>query len=354
MDAHEKLIVTSLSKHATEAPSDEDLLAAVHHRLQRRRTGRTIGAAVLACAVVATAITATHSITSELRSDPEVAQSGAPDAGWRWESYKTVQVQVPADWSQYVSGPAPCTAISSSNSSSSNKPVIGRFNGWLGPSSYVCEDAVLPANRRQQYLWFNDVQAPGIKQYDANWTEETRIVGGVKISVLTQDDALRRRILDSARPITGTDYYGCLPTDSGARGNGLDPADRITTASICEYWQNTLVAGSVLNGEQAAELARRLAASPIGRPPSGWAKGCNDPDQRTFVVTLKGRSKSYPVRITYALCYVDRVFTFPVDDGGTERHTDSTTLDLIRQGTHNQHQPSDLFDPAGPLTPSPR
>jgi len=349
MDAHEKLIVTSLSKHATEAPSDEDLLAAVHHRLQRRRTGRTIGSAVLACAVVATAITATHSISGELRTDSAVAH---PDAGWRWESYKTVQVQVPADWSQYISGPAPCTAIASSNSSSS-KPVVGRFNGWLGRSSYVCEDAVLPAERRLQYLWFNDVQAPGIKQYDAGWTEETRIVGGVKISVLTQDDALRRRILDSARPITGTDYYGCFPTDSGPRGNGLDPADRMTSASICEYWQNTLVAGSVLTGNRAAELARRLVGAPAG-PPLKWAEGCNDPDQRTFVVTLKGSTKSDPVRITYALCYVDRTFTFPVDDGGTERHTDSTTLDLIRQGTHNEYQPSDLFDPAGPLTPSPR
>jgi len=353
MDAHEKLIVTSLSKHATEAPSDADLLAAVHHRLHRRRTGRTIGAAVLACAVVATAITATHSLTTDLRTDPEVARPAAPDAGWRWESYKTVQVQVPQEWAQYVSGPAPCTWIEGPGSGSI-KPVIGRFNSWLGPSSYVCEDAVRPVNVRQQYLWFNDVQAPGIKQYDAGWTEETRLVGGVKLSVLTQDDALRKRILDSARPITGTDYYGCSPTDSGPRGSGVDPGDRIGSASICEYWQNTLVAGSVLDGDRATKLAQRLTTAPTGPPPAKWAEGCSDPDQRTFVVTLNGRTKSYPVRITYALCYVDGTFWFPVDDGATQRHTDSVTLDLIRQGTHNQHQPSDLFDPAGPLTPTPR
>ncbi|GAB2675909.1 hypothetical protein [Kribbella swartbergensis] len=359
MDAHEKLIATSLSRHATEAPSDEDLLVAVHHRLQRRRTGRVIGAAVLACAAVATAITAAHSLSSDLRTDPEVARPAAPDAGWRWESYKTVQVQVPADWTQYVSGPAPCTAIGGSRSDS----VVGRFNGWLGPSSYVCEDAVLPLERRSQYLWFDDVQAPGVKRYDAGWSEETRLVAGVKISVLTQDDALRRRILDSARPITGTDYYGCAPTDSAPRGTGLDPDDRITSASICEYWQNTLVAGSMLNGARATKLAQRLAASPAGPPPGGWAKGCDDPDQRTFVVTLNSSTKTYPVRVSYALCYIDhkgRTWTsraalwFPTDDGVTERHTDSVTLDLIRQGAHRQHQPSDLFDPAGPLTPSPR
>jgi hypothetical protein len=346
MDAHEKLIVTSLSKHAREAPSDEDLLAAVHHRLHRRRTGRAIGAAVLACAVVATAITAPHSLPGELRTDPQAAR---PDAGWRWESYKTVQVQVPADWSQYISGPAPCTTFSSSS-----KPIIGRYNGWLGKAGYTCEDAVLPAKQRRQYLWFNDVQAPGIKQYDAGWTEETRLVAGVKVSVLTQDDALRRRILDSAHPITGTDYYGCHPTDSGPRGTGLDAGDRITSGGICEYWNNTLVAGSTLTGDAATELAQRLATAPEGPPPVEWATGCQDPAQRTFVVNLHGRSKSYAVRVTYALCYVDRDFYFPTDDGITPRHTDGITSDLIRQGIHNPNEPSKLFDPARPLTPSPR
>jgi hypothetical protein len=351
MDSRERLIVASLSKHAAEAPSDERLLGAVQHRLRRRRTGRALGAVVLACVVVATAITATHSTSGELRTDPEVARPGAADPGWRWESYKTVQVQVPVDWTQYVSGPAPCTAIGGSRPAG---PVVGRFNGWLGPSSYVCEDAVLPIEQRSPYLWFDDVQAPGVKQYDGAWAEETRLVAGAKISVLTQDDGLRRRILDSARPITGTDYYGCLPTDSGSRGRGLDPDDRITSASICEYWQNTLVAGSVLNGERAAKLAQRLTTAPAGPPRVEWAEGCQDPAQRTFVVTLHGRTKSYPVRVTYALCYVDRTFWFPTHDGLTQRHTDSVTLDLIRQGAHRQHQPSDLFDPAGPLTPSPR
>ncbi|MGW1343186.1 hypothetical protein ACWCOV_19190 [Kribbella sp. NPDC002412] len=349
MDAHEQLIVMSLSKHATDAPSDDDLLAAVHFRLRCRRTGRTIGAAVLACAAVATAITATHSIT-DIRTDPQAARPGTPEAGWRWESYKTVQVQVPSDWTQHVSGPAPCPAFPSPG----GKPIIGRNNDWLGKWGYTCEEAVLPVERRQQYVWFNDVQAPGVKEYDAGWTEETRLVAGVKISVLTKDDALRKRILDSARPITGTDYHGCAPTDSGPRGTGLDATDRITSAGICEYWNNTLVAASPLTGGQATKLAQRLATAPEGAPPGGWLEGCSDNDQRTFVVTLHGRTQSYPVRVTYDLCYGDGTFYFPTTDGVTERHTDPATLDLIRQNVHNPHQPSDLFDPAGPLTPSPR
>jgi hypothetical protein len=346
MDATEDLIAASLSQHAADAPSDEHLLSTVHHRLHRRRVGRTIGAAVLACAAVATAITATHSLTTELRTDPQIARPGTPEPGWRWESYRTAQVQVPASWTQYISGPAPCTTFANSA-----VPTIGRLNGWLSKNWYTCTDAVMPLDRRQPYVWFNDVQAPGIKQYDAGWTEETRLVAGTKISVLTKDDALRRRILDSALPITGTDYYGCSPTAPGPHGTGLNAKDQITTANICEYWHGSLISGSQLAAGPATAFAQRVNSSPEGSPPAR-AEGCGNTDQRTFVVTLHGRASSYPVWITADYCAEDH--SFPTDDGTTQRRADATTLDLIKQGVHRPDQPSDLFDPVRPLTPSPR
>jgi hypothetical protein len=134
----ERLIADSLAKHAADAPTDAHLLDTVHARLHRPRTGRTIGAAVLAAAAVATAITAAHSLT-ELRTDPQVSRPAPPDPGRRWESYKTMQVQVPSNWTQYISGPAPCTTFANSA-----VPSIGRFNDWLGKYGYTCEDAVLP------------------------------------------------------------------------------------------------------------------------------------------------------------------------------------------------------------------
>ena len=67
MDVSEKLIADSLSRHAADAPSDAELLPGVHRRLRRRRSGRTIGAAVLASAVIATAITASHNLSTELK-----------------------------------------------------------------------------------------------------------------------------------------------------------------------------------------------------------------------------------------------------------------------------------------------
>lgn len=346
MDAAERLVEASLSQHAADAPADDHLLSVVHQRLRRRRTGRTVGAAVLACAAVATAITATHSLTSQLRTDPQVTRPGPPAAGWRWESYKTVQVQVPSGWTQYISGPAPCTTFANSA-----VPSIGRLSGWLSRTWYTCGDAVLPQNRRQPYVWFDDVQAPGTKQYDAGWTEETRLVAGTKISVLTKDDALRRRILESARPITGTDYYGCAPTDLGPHGTGLNAKDQFTSANVCEYWHGSLVSGSQLAARTATAFAQRVNSSPEG-PQSARAAGCGNIDQRTFVVTLHGRATSYPVWIIADYCIEDH--TFATDDGTTQRRADAATLDLIQQGVHKPNQPSDIFDPVRPLTPSPR
>ncbi|RZU14190.1 hypothetical protein EV645_5054 [Kribbella rubisoli] len=325
MDRSEQLIADSLSKHAADAPSDDRLLAGVHTRLRRRRTGRTIGAVVIAAAAVATAITATH---LELRTDPQIAQN--PQTGWRWESFRTVQVQVPARWTQYVSGPAPCTFLGNSA-----VPTIGRLNGWPASKVYTCNTAVLPLARRQPYLWFNDVQAPGIKRYDGGWTEETRVVGGVKLSVLTKDDVLRRTILGSARPITNTDYYGCTARQP-ADGPTGKPTAQITAASICEYWNGSLIAGSEVQSDKALALADQLLNASTPRPAPQPAS-CQD-EAREYVIHLRADNQSWPVHVPYTVCSINN---WP-------------GLDLIRSGPHQQIQGADLFDPVKPIPSLPR
>lgn len=323
MDASEKLIADTLSKHAADAPADDHLLSVVHARLRRRRTGRSIGAVVVAAAVVATAVTASQNLSTELHTDPPTAVAPAP--GWHWESFKTVQVQVPSSWTQYVSGSAPCPAALGS-------PVIGRFNDWLGGRRLPCAAAVLPLTERQDYLWFNDVQAPGIKRYDGGWTEETRLVGGVKLSVLTRDDALRKRILDSARPITGTDYYGCTPRDPGDQPGKLGE-DEVTSISVCEYFKNSLVAGSSMPADQVTKFTSQLRR--VGPGLLIPATSCVDPAPRTFVITVHTRTTSWPLRLF--VC-----------------GRNSTSDDLFRQGPHRQAQPGDTALPPAGSTPSPR
>ncbi|MFG1910776.1 hypothetical protein [Kribbella sp. NPDC048928] len=326
MDSTEQLITDSLSKHAADAPSDDRLLDAVHARLHRRRTGRALGAVVVAAAAVATAFTASH---TQLHTDPQIAQT--LPAGWHWESFKTVQVQVPSTWTQYISGPAPCTLLTTPSS-----PTIGRLDGWPESRRYTCSTAVLPLSQRRQYLWFGDVQAPGITRYDGGWIEETRVVGGVKLSVLTKDDALRNKILDSARPITGTDPYGCSP-QRPARGPNQPPdlAGQVTSASICEYWNGSLIAGSAVPADKLLELsAQVLAALQLRSVPLAQA-GCNDPAAREFVVLLHSGNKTQPVHLSYSVCS-------PVT---------RAAMTITLTGPHNQLEPAKLFDPPKSFKP---
>jgi hypothetical protein len=321
MDTSEQLIADSLSKHAVDAPTDDHLLAVVHTRLRRRRTGRAVGAVVLAAAAVATAITASHHLAS-----PQIAND--PAAGWHWESYKTVEVQVPDRWNQYVSGAAPCPV-------STDSPVIGRFNDWLGGRRLPCVVGVMPLAERQEYLWFNDVQSPGTTRYDGGWTEETRLVGGVKLSVLTQDDTLRERILDSARPITGTDHHGCTPRDPGDQPGRLGE-DGVTSVDICEYHEGSLVASSRRTGSAADQLARGLAGRLTTGPPEPTTD-CMVIPPLTFVITVHTPTTSWPLRISFTTCRPHQALD-----------------DLIQQGPHRQAQPGGLVIPPAGATPSPR
>jgi hypothetical protein len=325
MDRAEQLIVESLARKAAEAPPGQELLAVVHQRLRRRRTGRAVGAVVLATAAVAAAVTASHSVGEPRTEPPTAAQAPAP--GWRWESYRSVEVQVPEEWTQYVLGLAPCTPAAA--------PAVGRVGGWISRSWYTCSTAVQPLDRRRPYLWFDDVQAPGVKHYDGGWTEETRVVGGVKLSVLTADDGLRKQILDSARQIRGTDYYGCAATEPAPSAGAAGGV--VTSADICEYWKGSLVAGSALTGAPAAQLGRQLNGFQPRTPQP--APGCQDTRPRDYLITLHSSGRSWQVRVSYSTCDVSY---WPPG------------LDLIQTAAHRFFQPDDLFDPATPVTTLPR
>ncbi|MET7283422.1 hypothetical protein ABZS29_34670 [Kribbella sp. NPDC005582] len=319
MDVNEQKIADSLARHAADAPSDHALLSTVHGRLRRRRTGRAAGAVVLVAAVVATAFTANHT----LRTEPEVAQT---KPGWRWESYKTAQVQVPESWDQYVAGPAPCGTWGS--------PAIGRWYDWQPRDRYTCEFAVFPLKDRQPYVWFGDAQAPGIKQYDGGWSEETRLVGGTKVSVLAPSEELRREIIDTARPITRTDAYGCTPTDiMQATAFRTEEADG---AEVCEYFDGKLVAGSHLPPRRAAQLGRSLTTD-LSRPVPTPLAGCSD-SVRTYVVTLHAGTKSWTVRARHHTCVYHEL----------------PSVIALQTGPHGPHDPSALYDGVGPITPPQR
>ncbi|WP_328333808.1 hypothetical protein OHA70_17535 [Kribbella sp. NBC_00382] len=345
-DPTESMLTESLDRHAAEAPDDHDLLTTVHRRLRRRRTGRTIGAAALAVVAVAATITVSQSLNHE------AGPASTTTTDFRWESYKTVQVQVPAQWTNFTSSPAPC--------GSSKAPTVGRLSPWIVLKNSGCAVAVLPLAERHEYVWFDDLQQPGVKQYDGGWTEETREVGGIHVSVLTKNDALRQRILDSAVPLAnGPDAYGC-------EQNGYLPAEddsteslvlgKIDSVGICEYWgkynspQSSLIAGSSLDGKRATNLAqqisRELQTAPTMR--IGSTLLCLPQGLKTIRLTLHGPDGNWSMLFQEQNCtnqYYTKV-------GSDFRVFSIPFTDLLFTGVHHPDQP--LIDAPGSFTPPPR
>ncbi|GAA1531644.1 hypothetical protein [Kribbella lupini] len=312
-DPAETLVTRSLESHAGSAPSDATLLGTVHRRLRRRRRARTAGAAVLACAAVAVVGVGIHSLVRpEVAPAPSVAQ---PPAGWHWESYANVEVQVPDAWTEINAGHlATCPKEKA------------RMAGWVGRPSMLpgiamgCGvfvgggvDVGAPANR-VPYVLFDFNAAPGVTRYDAGWTKEVRAVGALKVEVFGTDDAVRERVLASARVIEGADSNGCAPTHPVATqpsyrpaGDGLASVGTVESIGICAYNSTPyprvppLLASAGLTGDQAREVGAALLDAPLpdiaatsedetGRTPlsSTHSSRCATSDNEVLVLQVRG------------------------------------------------------------------
>lgn len=328
-DPAETLVTESLETHAASAPSDATLLGTVHRRLRRRRQARTAGAVVLGCAVVAVAGVGIHSLT---RPDtaPPVAQ---PPAGWHWESYANVEVQVPDQWTEISAGRlATCPAEKL------------RSDGWVGRPSMLSQLAtgcgvvaqgaadVGEAANRVPYVLFDFNAAPGVTQYDAGWTKEVRAVGALKIAVFGTDASVRAQVLDSARVIDGVDSNGCAPTHAVATqssyrptGKGLTSVGVADSIQICAYNAAgsaqipPLLASASLSGDQARDVSTALRTAPeagafatsrSGEPVTVQGSICRAGHPEVFVLRVRGDRGTQEVVVRLNGCG-----PFDVDDG---------------------------------------
>jgi hypothetical protein len=336
-DSIEALISQSLENHAADAPSDDTLLSGVHTRLRRRRFARTTGAVVLACAAVATAVTGVHSLTDEVSPSPapSVAQ---PPPGWHWESYSNIQVQVPDGWRDGVADPIwRCTKKRLAG------PVIGRpFLGYM--AAIGCPVEVPALALRVPHLFFDFNPRAGIFPSDHGWTEETRVIDGLGLSVFSDDDAVRRRILDSATLINGTDVNGCAPSHPSVlrsdlrptAGSGLSSVGAVESVQICAYGivpqpdRPPLLGSAEISGDRARTVGNALLAAP--EVAKGWetagdphlvASGglCQVPVNEILVLRVHGGERDQEVVVRYTDC-IGNGF----DDGTTVRRLTKAAL----------------------------
>lgn len=279
-------LLTERADHVAAVPRSAS--EAVHRGRRarvRRRNIMIYSATLVAGAVTVPVLVSSLSSTGETDSAVTVPlphtssddiQSPPDDGAWRWESYGGIELQVPASWGYGTSGSPWCA-----HSDELPRPVVGR----PGPiPAIACADAIAPVDRRVPYAWLGSGGRSGTEQYDHGWIEETRLVGEVQVTVLTQDDQLRARILESARVVADVDVHGCpvqhaIAADPAHRPNpslgGLatlgDPID----ISACTYAFEQgdaspaapLLASSRITGASAVALIDALVTAPEGIGP---------------------------------------------------------------------------------------
>lgn len=332
-DPAETLVTESLESHAGSAPSDALLLSTVHRRLRRRRRARTAGGVVLACAAVAVVGVGLRSLVQPAGSEP--APVAQPPAGWHWESYANLEVQVPDGWKEIGSSVrTTCPA---------EKPP---WDGWVGRPSMLPGPAlgcpvpvagtrpVLPPAYRVPYVRFTFDASRGVTQYEDGWTKEVRSFGPLQVEVFGTDPAVRARVFDSARTINGVDSNGCAPTRTigdanRPSGKGLAAIGTVDSIAVCAYNSTPsprippLVASAELTGDQARAVgvALRTAPEPGPRPTkaSGDVKAnlhqCQDfGDREVLVLRVHGDRGTQEVVVRLSGCG-----PFDTDDGKTFR-----------------------------------
>lgn len=273
--------------------------------------------------------------------------------GWRWESYQTIEVQVPEAWGYGTAGQPPCLVRKV------QRPYVGR-PGFV--QDIGCREPLPPLAYRASYLWFETsgrdshrARTVGVQPADHGWVEETRVVNGVHFTVLSDDDSLRQRILDSARVIDGSDANGCTPDHPLAHQpqsrpvltGGLTSLGTVESVTVCRYAiagrgpdrRAPLIASSAFTDEAAAALVDAITSAPEGSGP-------NDPEcidtygSDILVLKVHGSNNDQEVLVRYDGCSFNGT-----DDGVKLRQLTANLLRPILTGIHRpSHYTHTLYE----------
>jgi hypothetical protein len=328
MTSHEESLLTeSLDRQAAQAPDDRDLLGTVHTRLRRRRSRLAAGSLVLACAAVATGIFGVHSLVDpgatarpDVAPATQISPGPTPTEGWRWESYRTIQLQVPSEWSFGTTDQPACMV------KKKEAPYVGRPG--LVPS-IGCQSWVLGPAVRSPYLWFATSRAVGSQDAGDGWVEETREFDNVKVTVFGEA-ALRQQVFDSVIPIVSADSNGCpsvVPVGSRPSGGGLAAVGIPHSVSVCSYGVDVLSGSSTLSAERARSIVTAILAAPAGGGPN--VPKCVEFSPVDLLLLVKGSKQDAEVTIRYSRCADNGS-----SDGTTTRRLTRTYLEPLLTGPH--------------------
>lgn len=342
-----------LVQRANEAPETTGLAERVEQaaNIQRkRRTWATVAAAGLASVAVLFAVAQTLS-----GSSTPAPTANSADGEWRWESYRGIELQVPAEWDHGTIG-AWCAAT---GQETPRPPAPGRVGRPGIVPAMMCRPEHPPLAQRRPWVNLDVVGTHGVDATDGGWVAETREVSGAFITVFSPDQHVRERILESAQPVTGRDRQGCAPEHDVAVGrdfrptplaSGLPAAGAIDRISVCRYARSdaplthpSILSASRLSGRDARTIAHALEAAPKGEGPNDSTDCSADAmfGEEVLLLRLRGGNDTTEIVVRYHGCD-----GHAIDDGETKR---KLTADVLKPLLTGPHVPTGLSGPVAEL-----
>ncbi|OLF19121.1 hypothetical protein [Actinophytocola xanthii] len=302
---------------------------------------KTWSRVTVAAVAAAAALFVVFAAVGQQPPDASPEEAPPPAAGWRWESYGGVDVQVPDEWGHGTTGTPPCLPSIEPDTPYVGRPGAVESIGCMGPSVPELAD-------RSAYLWFDSSAKPGVHTHDGGWVEETRLVAGVPLTVFSDDATERTRILNSARRAATDGEAGCptehpVLTGPDARPTpapgGLPEAGEVRSATLCRYAltdvlrprTSPVLSRTVLSADEARAVVAAVTAAPQGEGP-------NQPEScipevaygdEVLLLLVRDSARTHEVFVRYSGCD-----GHGMDDGTTHRRLTPDALTLLLSGSH--------------------
>lgn len=259
MSDFEARVRQALGTSAQGAPDAVGLVEGARAKLRRRRA---VAAVAVTTAVVLAAVPVGIALIGDSPdggSDGNVVTSDLPTIpdGWRWESWRDIQLAVPADWDE---GSPSQYCVSGSTSGA-----IDRGDGFS--TLVACEHS----------LGSGVVFRPGVAKeplVDVEGVGERLSLGGNTVDVIAADQATLDAIVASAHVFESADSRGCAlvfdaPSVMSADGAYVDMPDS-GSLTVCQYTGTPdgdettyeLRSSTTLSEAAAGALRDAIAAAP--------------------------------------------------------------------------------------------
>ena len=316
----ERLVRASLDTHAGEVDTAVPVAARARNAARPHR-GRWIalGAAVAVAAAVA-AVTVPVLVIDHHDQTNHVTSDLALPTQWRTEYWHNISVDVPADWAWGVT------------------PT--RFGEQLvrcgeGGGAYVgrpigTSDMCAEATGAGPFVWFGTPLEPGAQEI-GSYTQQTVEVDGERVTVSSDSDALRERILDSIGP------QQLCPAATSDRGPDLgsvpiDGTGDLQSFEMCAYALSEDGTYPLVYGAELDERAYLRWSRATSDPPQ---VDLDCPDNQELVVLKGSFDDSYGTEPLTRTWVVDLPCGQVRSGGGDYALTDEMTAAWADGGARN-------------------